>query len=133
MASATATLPSASEAPPFVVVGNPGSRRVELCQAALGGLALPPARGVAYADLRAGRAHLASAVRPGAVVRIESPGKDFVVEQALLALGADEQDAEHCRYERLARAAVERLLFEKGRILPLRQWYLGLQAALRLI
>jgi hypothetical protein len=124
---------SVSDAPPFVVVGNPGSRRVELFQAALGGLCLPPARVVAYADILSGRAHLASIVPPGAVVRIESPGKDFAVEQALLMLGADAPDAIHPCYERIERAAVERLAFDKGRILPLRQWYLGLQAALRLI
>src|SRR5262245_39330729 len=126
-------LPLASDAPPFVVVGNPGSRRVELFQAALGGLGLPPARVVAYADLLSGNAHLASAVPPKAIVRIESPGKDFAVEQALLLLGADESDAEAACYERIERAAVERLVVDKGRILPLRQWYLGLQAALRLI
>jgi hypothetical protein len=125
--------PLASDAPPFVVVGNPGSRRVELFQAALCGLGHAPAQVVAYADLLAGRVHLASAVRPGAVVRIESPGKDFAVEQALLALGAAEPDVDPPRYERLTRAAVERLTFDKGRILALRQWYLGLQAALRLI
>jgi hypothetical protein len=133
MASAIATLPSASDAPQFVVLGNPGSRRLELFQAALEGLGLPPAHVVAYADLLAGRAHLAAIVGRGAVVRIESPGKDFAVEQALLALGADEPDAEHSRYERLTRDAAERLVFDKGRILPLRQWYLGLRAALRLI
>jgi hypothetical protein len=116
-----------------VLVGNPGSRRVELFQAALAGLGLAPARVVAYADILGGRAHLASAVPPGAVVRIESPGKDFAVEQALLRLGADEPDDEHADYERIERAAVEQLVFDKGRILPLRQWYLGLRAALRLI
>jgi hypothetical protein len=124
---------SASDPPPFVVVGNPGSRRVELFQAALGGLGLAPAQVVAYADILSGRAHLATAVPPGAVVRIESPGKDFAVEQALLMLGADEPDAANPSYERIERAAVARLAFEKGRILPLRQWYLGLRAALRLI
>jgi hypothetical protein len=123
----------ASDAPPFVVVGNPGSRRVELFQAALGGLGLPAARIVAYADLLGGHAHLASAVPPGAIVRIESPGKDFAVEQALLLLGADEPDVESPCYQRIERAAVEQLVFDKGRILPLRQWYLGLRAALRLI
>jgi hypothetical protein len=125
--------PSASEAPPFVVIGNPGSRRVELFQAALGGLELPPARLVAYADLLGGRAHLATIVPPGAIVRIESPGKDFAVEQALLLLGADEPDDQGAGYERIERVAVERLTFDKGRIWPLRQWYLGLRAALRLI
>jgi hypothetical protein len=65
MASATAMSLSASD-PPFVV-GNPGSRRVELFQAALGGWGFAPAHVVAYADILSGRAHLASAVPPGAV------------------------------------------------------------------
>jgi hypothetical protein len=125
--------PSASDAPQFVVVGNPGSRRVELFQAALAGLGLAPARLVAYTDLLCERTHLGSAVPPGAVVRIESPGKDFAVEQALLALGADAPEDEEGCYERIERAAVEQLAFDKGRILPLRQWYLGLRSALRLI
>jgi hypothetical protein len=125
--------PSASSAPPFVVVGNPGDRRVELFQAALGGLGLPPAQVVAYTDLLAGNAQLASAVSPGAIVRIESPGRDFAVEQALLLLGAGEPDDEDACYERIEPAAVEQLTFDKGRLLPLRQWYLGLRAALRLI
>ena len=125
--------PSASDAPQFVVVGNRGSRRVELFQAALAGLGLAPARLVAYADLLCERAHLASAVPPGAVVRIESPGKDFAVEQALLALGADAPEEEGGCYERIERGALDELAFDKGRILPLRQWYLGLRSALQLI
>jgi hypothetical protein len=127
------TLRLGNDAPSFVVIGNPGSRRVDLFQAALADLSLAPAQVVAYADLLAGRVHLASVVSPGAVVRIESPGKDFAVERALLMLGADEPEAEHPGYERIERAAVERLVFDKGRILPLRQWYLGLRAALALI
>lgn len=126
-------LPSASDAPPFVLIGNPGSRRVELFQAALQGLGLAPARLVAYADLLAGRADLSAAVAPGAVVRIESPGKDFAVERMLLELGADAAEDEPGGYERIPRAQAERLEFDKGRILALRQWYMGLRAALRLI
>ena len=66
--------PSASDGPPFVLIGNPGCRRVELFQAALAGLGLPPAYLVAYADLLAGNAHLAEVVPPGAVVRIDRFG-----------------------------------------------------------
>ncbi len=125
--------PSASDGGPvgFVVVGNPGSRRVELFQAALGRLGLPPAQVVAYADLLAGRECLAGAIQPGALVRIELPGKDFEVERALLIAGADAAEAEGCEW--IGCAAAERLMFEKGRILPSRQWYLGWCAALRLV
>jgi hypothetical protein len=132
MAKATAMLPSVSN-PPWIIIGNPGSRRVELFQAALAGLGLAPARLVAYADLLAERVHLSTIVQPGSLVRIESPGRDFGVEQMLLALGATEFDQEGQQYERLELEAVRLLVFDKGLILPLRQWYLGLRAALRLI
>jgi hypothetical protein len=62
-------------------------------------------------------------------VRIESPGQDFEVERALLALGADAVDDEAC----LSHQAVGRLTFERGRILYPRQWYLGYCEALQLI
>lgn len=115
----------------FVLVANPESRRVALFQAALRDLGLPTARLVAWADLLAGRADLTETVRAGDVVRIESPGKEFAVERALLALGADQPDDP--RYERLDRASVETLSFDKGAILFPRQWFLGLRAALALV
>jgi hypothetical protein len=115
--------------PAFVVVGNPGCRRVALLQEALARRALPPATLVAYADLLAGRATLEQAVRPGAVVRLESPGRDFEVEKALLAAGADEADADGPT--RIGRQAAQRLPFDKGRIWYPRQWYLGFRALLR--
>lgn len=102
-----------------------------LFQAALRDLGLPPARLVAWADLIAGTADLAETVRAGDVVRIESPGKEFAVERALLALGADQPD--DAGYDRLDRASVEALSFDKGAILYPRQWFLGLRAALALI
>ncbi len=115
----------------FVLVANPASRRVILFQAALHGLGLPPARLVAWADLLAGEADLTAMVRAGDVVRIESPGQEFAVERALLALGADQPD--EAGYERLAQAAVAGLSFDKGAILYPRQWFLGLRAALALV
>src|SRR5262245_15865451 len=115
----------------FVVIGNPSSRRIELFQAALAGLGLPHARLVAWADLLAGRASLAEALTPGAVVRIESPGKDFEVARALIAAGADVPD--EGAHDRISRAAAERLAFDKGQILYSHQWYLGFCAALDLV
>src|SRR5262245_65193318 len=73
----------------FVVIGNPGSRRVELFQAALNELRLPAAQVVSYLDLLSGKEALPRSVRDGTVVRIESPGKDFEVERAFIAAGAD--------------------------------------------
>lgn len=115
--------------PAFVVAGNPGCRRVALFQEALARRGLPPARVVPYADLLAGRATLEQVVAAGAVVRLESPGRDFEVERALLAAGADEPDAEGPT--RISRAKAGRLAFDKGRIWYPRQWYLGLRALLR--
>jgi glutathione synthase/RimK-type ligase-like ATP-grasp enzyme len=65
------------------------------------------------------------------VVRLESPGRDFEVEKALLAAGADEPDAEGPA--RIGREAAGRLAFDKGRIWYPRQWYLGFRALLRRI
>lgn len=116
---------------PFIVVGNPESRRVVLFQQALAGLGLPAARIVAYADLLAGRVVLPEVVQAGDIVRIESPGKDWEVERALLVAGAEVPDEDG--YERIPREAAGRLAFEKGRIIASRQWYLGWCATLRLI
>jgi hypothetical protein len=113
----------------WVVVGNPGCRRVALFQEALTRCRLPAATLVPYADLIAGRATLEQFVRPGTVVRLESPGRDFEVEKALLAEGADEIAAG--RPTRISRQAAARLAFDKGRIWYPRQWYLGFRATFR--
>jgi hypothetical protein len=112
-----------------VVVGNPGCRRVALFQEALTRCRLAAATLVSYADLLAGRVRLEQVVEPGAFVRLESPGRDFEVEKALLAAGADEPDAEGPT--RIGREAAGRLAFDKGRIWYPRQWYLGFRALLR--
>lgn len=98
-----------------------------LFQDTLKGLALPAAEVMSYHDLLAG-ADLPT-LTSDTIIRLESPGKDFEVERALLRLGAECDDPES-GYERLSKAAVEKLSFEKGRILPSRQWYLGYCALL---
>ena len=113
----------------FVIVGNPDSNRVALFQQALARAGLPPAEVLAYADLIAGRDTLERVVHPGTVVRIESPGRDFEVEKAILAAGADVSDEEGS--SRISRREAERLPFDKGRILYPRQWYLGFREVLR--
>ena len=97
----------------FVVVGNPAGRRIALFQEALARLGLPPAQVVSYPDLLEGRAELPEVVRPGTIVRIESPDKDFEAERAILAAGADVADEDG--FERISRQSAEQLSFERGR------------------
>jgi hypothetical protein len=63
------------------------------------------------------------------LVRLESPGRNFEVEKALLAAGADEDDA--LGPTRISRRAAAQLAFDKGRIWYPRQWYLGFRTMLR--
>jgi hypothetical protein len=115
----------------FVLVGNPGCPRVGHFQAALARCGLPAAVLVPYADLMADRATLDQAVTPNTVVRLESPGRDFDVEKALIAVGADEPDTDG--HTRISREEADRLEFDKGRIWYPRQWFLGFRAVLRRI
>ena len=118
--------PSASKPPAFVVIGDPDSNRVALFRAALARRGTMPLIVVPWLDLLAGRVCLPASVPPGSVVRLESPGKDFRVERALLVRGADmcEGDPD------LPRPACEQLTEDKGCIRFPRQWYGGLCSAL---
>ncbi len=102
-------------------------------------MGLPPARLVPWLDLLEGRIALPEVLTPGAVVRIETPGRDFAVERALLALGAGEPDELEGldrfpgSFSRLPEAAARDLAYDRGRILFPRQWYLGFRRALRIL
>src|SRR4051794_7868951 len=95
VARSTTTSPSRNErgAPPrVVVVGNPEGRRTALLQEALARLDAPAAAVVSYAGLIDGRESLADVLADGAILRIDSPDRDFEAERALIALGADVED-----------------------------------------
>jgi len=113
----------------FVIVGNPACPRVAAFQAALSRCGHPPAALVPYAGLITGADTLERHVTSGSVVRLESPGRDFDVEKALIAAGADEAD--DVGPSRITREAALGLAFDKGRIWHPRQWYLGFRAVLR--
>lgn len=133
---ASSSAPEADAGRRWVVVGNPDGRRVALFQEALtaGEHRRPPAVVVAWADLLAGRADLGDVVRPGDLVRIESPGRDFAVERLLLARGAAEPDEEgDGAYAGIPAAECADLPFRRGEILCPRQWYRGLRSALSLL
>ncbi len=126
--------PCIAPAPRVVVVGNPESRRVALFQESLAARGLAPAVIVPYADLLAGRAALEPFVTEAAILRIESPDRDFDVERALIAAGAGENDEDApARVGRIGRDEALRLDFDRGRILYPRQWYLGFRGLLRRI
>lgn len=114
-----------------VVVGHPASLRLTLFQAALARAGAPPAELVPWLDVLADPGALARHLAPGVVVRLESPGQDFAVERALIALGAATADAPGPA--RIGRAEALALAFDKGRIWYPRQWYLGFCAALSAI
>jgi hypothetical protein len=74
--------------------------------------------------LIAGRVALPEVVGRGAVVRIDSPDRDFAVEREILALGSEVEDTEW-GYAHASQPEVAALTDEAGAIRFPRQWYLG--------
>ncbi|MES2692763.1 MAG: hypothetical protein V4773_04765, partial [Verrucomicrobiota bacterium] len=105
----------------FTVIGDPELNRTRLFSLAA------QAEGVEvdvlpYARILAGRRDW-PATLTGRQVRLESPGRDFEVERALLARGAAfEADAP---FARISTDALQALPRDPGLILATRQWYLG--------
>ncbi len=119
-------------APRIVTLANPcGDRRMRLFQTALENLGLPPAVLIPYEDYLDGKTRLTEILRPGDIFRIDSPGRNFAVERTLLRRGAQVTEEEDTEYFRLTPGQVDALEFDKGLILPSRQWYLGYTAVLR--
>ncbi|NJM42347.1 MAG: hypothetical protein HC853_17220 [Anaerolineae bacterium] len=83
-----------------------------------------------YIDLIQQRVRLEDVVATGTIVRLESTGEDWDVERALLTLGAQQFDDEAAEYEYLTAEQVDLISFDRGRIWPQRQWYLGYLALL---
>jgi hypothetical protein len=79
--------------------------------------------------LISGRVHLAEVVRPGDIVRIETPGRDFEIERQLIALGANGSDLQ----SGISAEQALSLAFDKGRIWYPHQWYLGFCEVLKRI
>jgi hypothetical protein len=113
----------------FVVLGNPESPRVAGFQSALLSCGLPPAKIIAWSDFLGGRVQLPAVIQADEIVRLESPGRDWLVEKLLLQRGAQAAEEEN-QWAWIPSASVKDLAFEKGRLWPSRQWFLGLKAAL---
>jgi glutathione synthase/RimK-type ligase-like ATP-grasp enzyme len=108
-----------------IVVANPDSRRVHLLQQALQACGLPAAIVLYYADLIKGQVRLDDFDPTQTVMRLESPERNFAVDRAIIAAGADVTTAGS--HQRISADAAAALNFDKGQILYPRQWYLGWQ------
>jgi hypothetical protein len=109
---------------PFVILGARDDPRVDGFQKALVQAGLAAARLIDYREVCARPAEFARQLPPGALLRIESPGRDFDVTRALLAAGVSP-----CRAEgepHIAPDGLAALPLEKGRILEPRQAFRGL-------
>lgn len=119
--------------PPFILVANSNSRRVEAFQSTLARLGLPPARVIEWSAWLRGEIALPDVIPPGAIIRLDSPGQNWEVEKLLLQRGAEaiERENDDRRFDCLSQAQIENLEYQRGRIWPSRQWYLGFCQVLR--
>lgn len=104
---------------PFVLIANPESPRVELLQAARRRLDLAPAHILPYLHFLHGKPQILA----NALIKLDSPGRNFAVETRLLHLGVG-----HPALAGFASAMpgeLAELPFRKGEILWPRQWYAG--------
>lgn len=115
--------------PPFLIIGNPENRRIAAFQDALTGLQLSPGHVVAYVDILANRTSLSAHLKPGMILRIESPGENFDVERGLLQMGIAEAESEGTPV--ISAREISKQSFDRGLILHPRQAYLGFRKLLR--
>ena len=116
---------------PILLIGVPDSRRTQLFQAALSRAGKPAARVVSFIELLREKTIITDLLSADTVVRVDSPGKDFETERALLHAGSEAAHDEH--FASIAHKETDKLEFERGRILYPRQWYLGLCHTLQII
>ncbi|MBD2096394.1 STM4014 family protein [Trichocoleus sp. FACHB-591] len=112
-----------------VLIANPETRRVELFQQALTRAGLPAAELVPYEELLAGRCFLDEWDTPHLWFRFDAPERNFAVDRAFIAAGAEVHDTG--QHQRIGAIAAYQLPADKGRILYPRQWYLGWRQRLR--
>ncbi|ADV65765.1 STM4014 family protein [Deinococcus maricopensis] len=101
-------------APDVLLIAPPTGRRARAFQASLAALGWPPARVVSYLELLRGEVHLTDLVRPGTVVRFDSPGEHADTERALIERGGAQAGD-----------------LAGGELAPMRAWYAGFAGALR--
>lgn len=100
--------------PDILLVAPPEGRRARAFRASMEGLGWPAPRVASYLDLLSGRQQLADLVRPGTVVRFDSPGEDIATEQEIIRLGGGQAGD-----------------LAGGEIAPMREWFAGFSQVLR--
>jgi len=111
-----------------VIVGTAGDPRMANYQAARARAGLSPALLLDYRDLIADPMGAAARIATPALARIESPGRDPQVLAGLLARGIEK--SARLNLHHVPRAEIERLVRERGRLLPPRQLYFGMESVL---
>ncbi|GGO18200.1 hypothetical protein GCM10008949_01180 [Deinococcus humi] len=108
--------PVVTKLPPcdVLLIAPPQGRRARAFGATLNDLGWPPARVVSYLDLMEDRVRLADQVRPGSIVRFESPGEDIGTELALIEMGGGPM-----------------VDLEAGELAPSRAWHAGFSQVLQ--
>lgn len=112
----------------IVLIAPPGGRRARAFQASLARYGLPAAQQISYLEILNGSLKLAKLIQPGALVRIDSSGECLQSERELIKLGLAELEA---GYQHVIDP--DNYPLEQGRLMPSRQWYLGLRAFFRLL
>ncbi|MHA3770800.1 STM4014 family protein [Verrucomicrobiota bacterium sgz303538] len=115
--------PSSLRANRFVVLGNPENRRAQLFAEAYRQSGGEKLEVVAWRDFVSDPSVLIESLVPGCFLRIESPGENFEVERAILKMGCTQ--GREPQWSSLSFQELAMLEFERGRVLPLRQWYVG--------
>jgi glutathione synthase/RimK-type ligase-like ATP-grasp enzyme len=125
-------LPSVSERPlsDFALFCNPESRRTEGFSIALGRVLRQRPKLIPWQMVLAGSAWEKQLAAPPKFLRVESPGRNWTVEQKFLLLGASLEDEER-GWRSMSPDAITALTNDPGRVLPIRQWFLAWRHVLR--
>jgi glutathione synthase/RimK-type ligase-like ATP-grasp enzyme len=113
----------------WLLLSNPENRRAQFFREALTRAGHPPAEEIAWLDFLRDPLAFAAKLRPGLLVRIESPGENFAVWRLLAAWGADAAEEASVPL-RVSREAALQLEPDHGRIRLGEQVYLGFREAL---
>lgn len=124
----TVTSPSANSSvtQDFGLFGNPESRRVEGFSIALGRELQQRPKLIPWQSVLENSQWEQQVQAVPRFLRLESPGRNWRVEQQLLLAGANIEDEESRRaWNRIPAEAVPALVNEPGRVHSMRQWFLG--------
>src|SRR5947207_10234061 len=110
----------------FGLFCNPESRRTEGFSIALGRRLRQRPRLVPWQWVLEGRDWERLLEAAPRFLRLESPGRNWNVERLLLLEGANIHDKEsRCSWRRMSEEELAMPESEPGRVLPMRQWFLG--------